>query len=149
MNTDLSAEAVEYGTTVRRVLEAAGGDALSTAPSAGAAVDSADAADAAAKVLGDVGAWDLDPRGTVEELEAASLDGVQAIGVRHETVSDAGRPIVQIGYLTLRDGQVYSIVLSVPVQSESASQPALDAVLASWTWDEGQPATGEPAASTA
>jgi hypothetical protein len=72
MNTDLSAEAVEYGTTVRRVLEAAGGDALSTAPSAGAAVDSADAADAAAKVLGDVGAWDLDPRGTVEELEAAA-----------------------------------------------------------------------------
>jgi hypothetical protein len=72
--------------------------------------------------------------GQVESLQPTTLDGAPAIGIRNETVSDGGRPIVQIGYLSLREGQLYSIVLSVQVQSEQASQAALDAVLASWSW---------------
>jgi 3-oxo-4-pregnene-20-carboxyl-CoA dehydrogenase alpha subunit len=66
VNTDLSPEAVEYGRTARRALEAAGGDELSQAgagePDGGNA----------AKVLADLGAWDLDPRGSGDELEAAA-----------------------------------------------------------------------------
>ena len=64
MNTDLSPEAVEYGDTARRALEAAGGDALAPA--------GADDGGGTAKVLADLGAWDLDPRGSAEELEAAA-----------------------------------------------------------------------------
>ena len=66
MNTDLSPEAVEYGDTARRALEAAGGDKLA----AGAAHEPDGGT--AAKVLADLGAWDLDPRGSADELEAAA-----------------------------------------------------------------------------
>jgi hypothetical protein len=66
MNTDLSPEAVEFGRTARRALEAAGGDELAQqAPQEGDA-------GGAVKVLDDLGAWDLDPRGSAEELEAAA-----------------------------------------------------------------------------
>jgi hypothetical protein len=103
-----------------------------------------------------VAAWDADgvtsvekardewlPAGAeVDQLEPTSIDGVRAVGVRHETNSDGGRPIVQVGYLALRGGQLYSIVLSAPVQSESDSQAAFAAVLDSWSWadDDAVPA---------
>ena len=67
MNIDLSPEAVEYGHTARRALEAAGGDELAQFGAGGG-----DGADGAAKVLAELGAWDLDPRGSGEELEAAA-----------------------------------------------------------------------------
>jgi 3-oxo-4-pregnene-20-carboxyl-CoA dehydrogenase alpha subunit len=67
VNTDLSAEAVEYGHTARRALEAAGGDELALGGTAARGGE-----DTAAKVLADLGAWDLDPRGSGEELEAAA-----------------------------------------------------------------------------
>ena len=67
MNIDLSPEAVEFGHTARRALEAAGGDELAQAGAGGG-----DGADGAAKVLAELGAWDLDPRGSSEELEAAA-----------------------------------------------------------------------------
>lgn len=67
MKTDLSPEAVEYGHTARRALEAAGGDEL-----AHAGTGERDGEDAVAKVLADLSAWDLDPRGSAEELEAAA-----------------------------------------------------------------------------
>jgi len=41
---------------------------------------------------------------------------------------------VQVGYLALRGGQLYSIVLSAPVQTENDSQAAFAAVLDSWSW---------------
>jgi hypothetical protein len=77
---------------------------------------------------------------TVEQLEPTSIDGVRAVGVRHETSSDAGRPIVQVGYLALWNGRLYSIVLSAPVQSEGDSQAAFAAVLDSWSWANGDDA---------
>jgi hypothetical protein len=67
VNTDLSPEAVEYGDTARRALEAAGGDELALAGTARQGGE-----DTAAKVLADLGAWDLDPRSGSDELEAAA-----------------------------------------------------------------------------
>lgn len=67
MILDLSPEAVEFGRTARQALEAAGGDAL-----AQAGAHEQDGARGAAKVLADLGAWDLDPRDSTDELEAAA-----------------------------------------------------------------------------
>jgi hypothetical protein len=67
VNTDLSPEAVEYGDTIRRALDAAGGDEL-----ARTAERDGDRGGATAKVLGDLGAWDLDPRQSADELEAGA-----------------------------------------------------------------------------
>ena len=75
MKTDLSAEAVEYGRTARRALQDAGGDELAATTGLGGPAGQAgthDAGDAVAKVLADLGAWDLDPRGSAEELEASA-----------------------------------------------------------------------------
>jgi len=66
MNIDLSPEAVEYGQTARRALQSAGGDELASG------TPGREGGEAAAKVLADLGAWDLDPRGSAAELEAAA-----------------------------------------------------------------------------
>ncbi|HZM30224.1 MAG TPA: acyl-CoA dehydrogenase family protein [Acidimicrobiales bacterium] len=66
MNTDLAPEAVEYGLTARRAIEAAGGDELAQAAERESDRRVGD------KVLDDLGAWDLDPRGSADELEAAA-----------------------------------------------------------------------------
>jgi 3-oxo-4-pregnene-20-carboxyl-CoA dehydrogenase alpha subunit len=68
MNIDLSDEAVEYGRVAHRALAAAGGDELvrmaeSEPERRGHLVE---------PVLGELGAWDLDPRGGGDELEAAA-----------------------------------------------------------------------------
>jgi hypothetical protein len=55
VNIDLSPQAVEYGRSARQALQAASGDELRL--------------DAALKELG---AWDLDPRGDADDLEAAA-----------------------------------------------------------------------------
>jgi hypothetical protein len=89
MNTDLSPEAVEFGQTARRALQGAGGDEL-----AAAATGSGGAVDAVVKVLADLGAWDLDPHASAEELEAAAAL-CQSAGwwaVPHPVAERAARP---------------------------------------------------------
>jgi hypothetical protein len=68
MHIDLTEEALEYEATVRRALEAAGGDEL--APRAAADPDGRAAL--VEPVLAELGVWDLDPTGSADELEAAA-----------------------------------------------------------------------------
>jgi hypothetical protein len=68
MQIDLTEEALEYEATVRRALEAAGGDEL--APRAAADPDGRAAL--VEPVLAELGVWDLDPTGSADELEAAA-----------------------------------------------------------------------------
>ena len=68
MITELSEEATEYGLTVRKVLESAGGDRL--AQLAEAEPEQRD--ELVAPVLAELGAWDLDPRSGTDEAEAAA-----------------------------------------------------------------------------
>ncbi len=68
MHIDLSDEALEYGRVVRQALEGAGGDQLVQA-----AEREPDGREAlVAPVLGELGAWDLDPRAGADDLEAAA-----------------------------------------------------------------------------
>jgi hypothetical protein len=65
---DLSDEALEYGRVAHQALEAAGGDELVQA-----AEREPDRREAlVAPVLAELGAWELDPRGSADELEAAA-----------------------------------------------------------------------------
>jgi hypothetical protein len=68
MITELSDEAIEYGAVTRRALEAAGGDEL--APLAVGEPDKREAL--VGPVLAELGAWELDPRGSDGEAEAAA-----------------------------------------------------------------------------
>jgi hypothetical protein len=68
MKIDLSDEALEYGRLVSRALEAAGGDRLAERAEA----EPERRGDLVAPVLAELGAWDLDPRAGVDELEAAA-----------------------------------------------------------------------------
>lgn len=68
MNLDLGPEALEYGATARRALEAAGGDELlRTAEREPERRD-----DVIGSLLAALGAWELTPREHPEELEAAA-----------------------------------------------------------------------------
>jgi Acyl-CoA dehydrogenase, C-terminal domain len=68
MNLELGEEAIEYGRVAHRAFEAAGTDALLQA----AERQPAQRESLFGSVLADIGAWDLDPRGSAEELEAAA-----------------------------------------------------------------------------
>ncbi|MCX5045405.1 acyl-CoA dehydrogenase family protein [Aldersonia sp. NBC_00410] len=68
MQIELSAEATEYGSLALRAFEAAGGDELIQR----AELDPAGRADLVTEVFDGLGAWELDPRGDAEELEAAA-----------------------------------------------------------------------------
>jgi hypothetical protein len=68
MNIELGEEAAEYGRQALRALEAAGGDRLVQLAEA----EPGRRAALVAPVLGELGAWDLDPRGGGAELEAAA-----------------------------------------------------------------------------
>jgi len=68
MIIELSNEAVEYGREALRAFEAAGGDDLVQQVED----DPARRAGIVAAVLTELGAWDLDPRGDADELEAAA-----------------------------------------------------------------------------
>jgi hypothetical protein len=68
VNIDLSEESAEYGRQALRALEAAGGDRLVQR-----AEQEPDCREAImAPVLGELGAWELDPRRDADELEAAA-----------------------------------------------------------------------------
>jgi hypothetical protein len=69
MNIDLSQEALEYGRMVSQALEAAGGDQLVQQ----AEEDPGRREKTVAPVLAELGAWELDPRGSADELEAAAV----------------------------------------------------------------------------
>jgi hypothetical protein len=66
--TDLGDEALEYGRTARRAFEAAGGDELVQT----AERECERSGGAVAKVLVELGAWELDPWADTEEMEAAA-----------------------------------------------------------------------------
>lgn len=68
MNIELSREAAEYGKQALRAFESAGGDQLIQR----AERDPGSRAALVASVFGELGAWDLDPRGDADELEAAA-----------------------------------------------------------------------------
>jgi 3-oxo-4-pregnene-20-carboxyl-CoA dehydrogenase alpha subunit len=68
MRIGLSDEATEYGHHARRALESAGGDRLVQI----AEEEPERREQLVADVLGELGAWDLDPRGDSDELEAAA-----------------------------------------------------------------------------
>jgi hypothetical protein len=68
VNNELSDEAVEYGKVARQALGAAGGDDLVQA----AEREPERREDLVALALAELGAWDLDPRDSADELEAAA-----------------------------------------------------------------------------
>jgi hypothetical protein len=68
MNIELSEEAAEYGRQALRALEAAGGDSLVQQ----AEHEPARREAIVAPVLAELGAWELEPRGDADELEAAA-----------------------------------------------------------------------------
>ena len=68
MITELSAEAKEFGQQALRAFEAAGGDELIQRAEADPAAREA----LTGKVLGELGAWDLEPRSDSDSLEAAA-----------------------------------------------------------------------------
>ena len=68
MKLELSEEALEYGRLARRAIEAAGGDHLVQR----AETDPDVRPQAIASVLGELGAWELEPSSNPEELEAAA-----------------------------------------------------------------------------
>jgi hypothetical protein len=68
MITELSAEAKEFGQQALRAFEAAGGDELVQRAEGDPAARDA----LTGKVLAELGAWDLEPRGDADSLEAAA-----------------------------------------------------------------------------
>jgi hypothetical protein len=74
-------------------------------------------------------------RATPVDSDDIEIGGERAIGVTiDDRVNNDGDPIKQIAYLTLHQGQQYSIGLSFPASGDNVSKADFKAMLASWTW---------------
>ena len=62
-----------------------------------------------------------------------TIDGEKAVSVKISRVNENGVAIDQFGYLTIHDGDLYSIILSTQEGDEKA-QAAYDDIVESWTW---------------
>lgn len=72
---------------------------------------------------------------TPVDIEDTTIDGERAIGVSIDDRKNLnGDLIKQVAYLTLHEGNQYSIGLSFPAQDDVVSQPDFQKVLDSWTW---------------
>ena len=80
--------------------------------------------------------WYTIEYGRLERLESVSIDGEPALGLRWEGRNDAGRRIVQVGYLAFWNDRAYSVVLSAPAASETDYLSPFDDLLDSWSWDD-------------
>ena len=134
MNIELSTEAAEYGHAALRAFEAAGGDDLIRR----AEREPGDREGLVAPVLAGLGAWDLDPRGDADELEAAAAlcrsAGYWAVpypvaerlarpagpGADGLVVVDGSRPAGAVAGLDLR----WTAVTLDGVRSRATAEPA-------------------------
>jgi len=70
---------------------------------------------------------------TPEPIDDTTIDGQTALGVRVETTQQ-GIDVIQVAYLTINDGKVYSIAMSSHADSEAEATGELDQLLDSWSW---------------
>ncbi|WP_193608333.1 PT domain-containing protein [Nocardioides lijunqiniae] len=70
---------------------------------------------------------------TPEDNGTTVIDGEDAIGVRIARVNENDVAIEQFGYLTIHDGDLYSIILSTQA-GDQKSQDFYEQILADWTW---------------
>jgi hypothetical protein len=71
---------------------------------------------------------------TPEKLAGTTIAGADAIGTRIERTNEKGVAIVQIAYLLIREGNVYSIALSGKAGDDDA-EAAFQSIRDSWTWE--------------
>jgi hypothetical protein len=82
-------------------------------------------------------AWESNMSGATgavpEDNGTEEFDGENAIAVRISRVNENDVAIEQFGYLTIHDGDLYSVILSAEEGDEKA-QEAFEEMLASWNW---------------
>lgn len=82
-------------------------------------------------------AWESNMAGatgaTPEDNGTETFDGETAIAVKISRVNENDVAIEQFGYLTIHDGDLYSVILSAEAGDEKA-QDAFADILESWTW---------------
>ncbi len=72
---------------------------------------------------------------TPTSIDDITIDGERAVGVQiDDRVNKAGVAITQIAYLTLHDGNQFSIALSLPKEGDTYSRDDFKKALDSWTW---------------
>jgi PsbP len=70
---------------------------------------------------------------TPEPIDGTTIDGEDAVGVRVET-SQQDVDVVQVAYLTIKNGRVYSIALSAHHDVEDSATAEFEQLLGSWSW---------------
>ena len=70
---------------------------------------------------------------TPEPIDDTTIDGQTALGVRVETTQES-IDVIQVAYLTINDGKVYSIAMSSHADAEEEATGELDQLLDSWSW---------------
>ena len=83
-------------------------------------------------------AWERNISGpdkaTTQSIADITIADEPAVGVSVERTNGAGVPITQVAYLTVHDGNQFSIALSFPSEGDEVSQDDFETALASWSW---------------
>ena len=71
---------------------------------------------------------------TPEQIDGTEIGGETAIGTEIRRSNQNGIDIVQIAYLTIHEGNAYSVALSTNADSEDEARGTFDELLSSWSW---------------
>jgi hypothetical protein len=71
---------------------------------------------------------------TPEQIDGTEIGGETAIGTEIRRSNENGIDIVQIAYLTIHEGNAYSVALSTNADSEDEARGTFEGLLSSWSW---------------
>jgi PsbP len=73
---------------------------------------------------------------TPSPIDGTTIDGQDAVGLRLETTAQSV-DVVQVAYLAINDGKIYSIALSTAADAEDPATETFQQLLESWSWESG------------
>jgi hypothetical protein len=73
---------------------------------------------------------------TPEQIDDTEIGGETAIGTEIRRSNENGVDIVQVAYLTIHEGNAYSVALSTNANGEVEARGTFEALLGSWSWTD-------------
>jgi hypothetical protein len=133
--SDVSAEATQTVNPEVQAAAAAGGSLTQSPANVMVVVRPAEGATVPGELLPD---WEAELESgtgmTAQFIPAPNVGGLETSSIQLEGVNSSGNQVMVVGYLTISNGQAYSILCTTSTSAEAESRAAFDEIIDSWQW---------------
>jgi hypothetical protein len=133
--SDVSAEATQTVNPEVQAAAAAGSSLTQSPANVMVVVRPAEGATVPGELLPD---WEAELESgtgmTAQFIPAPNVGGLETSSIQLEGVNSSGNQVMVVGYLTISNGQAYSILCTTSTSAEAESRAAFDEIIDSWQW---------------